>query len=192
MSPLGGATLIVVKPRKNAPVRLAREALESYAHKALAARPMSEGQMRTKLLAKAENPADVDPLLAKLREYGALNDQAFAAQFGALRKQNRSFGAQRVRQELRHRQIDPGLAQETVARLFAAEDERVLIDRFLARKFRGKNLAEWLADPKHFASAFRRLRTAGYSAAHSLAALQHHSKGAVTDLPDADFATDSE
>jgi regulatory protein len=171
-----------VTPRKKPAAKLPFADLERFAQRSLAARPLSEGQLRTKLRAKAENPADIEAILAKLREYGALDDRQFAAQFAASRMQNRGFGAERVRQELRQRQVGAELTEQTVNELFDSAGESARIEDFLARKFRGKNLAEWLREPKNFASAFRRLRTAGYSAAGSLAVLKRQGRNVGEDF----------
>jgi len=50
-----------------------------------------------------------------------------------------------------------------------------VIEQFLARKYRGKNLAELLAEEKHLASAYRRLRTAGFGAGNSIRVLKRYA-----------------
>ena len=48
----------------------------------------------------------------------------------------------------------------------------------MERKFRGKVLPEYLAEPKNLAAAFRRLRYAGFSSTASIQALRRHSEQA--------------
>ena len=58
---------------------------------------------------------------------------------------------------------------------YSGADETALIEQFLERKFRGKNLGTLLQEEKHLASAFRRLRTAGFSAGGSIKVLKHYA-----------------
>ena len=47
-----------------------------------------------------------------------------------------------------------------------------MIESFLARKYRGKDLGALLSEEKHLASAFRRLRAAGFSTGNSIRVLK--------------------
>lgn len=58
---------------------------------------------------------------------------------------------------------------------YSGADETALIEQFLQRKFRGKNLGALLQEDKHLASAFRRLRTAGFSAGGSIKVLKRYA-----------------
>jgi regulatory protein len=53
-----------------------------------------------------------------------------------------------------------------------------MIGKFLERKYRGKDLRELFREEKHVASAYRRLRTAGFSSANSLRVLKRHASQA--------------
>ena len=59
--------------------------------------------------------------------------------------------------------------------MFDPVDERALIDAFLRRKFRGVDLAQELKQPAKLASAYRKLRYAGFSGSNSVAALKRFS-----------------
>src|SRR6266478_1747061 len=58
---------------------------------------------------------------------------------------------------------------------FAETDELELIDAYLGRKFRGKDLPVWLSEEKNLASAFRRLRYAGFSSGNSIRVLKRYA-----------------
>ena len=62
--------------KKKAP--LSAEALWDFAIKALASRAYSTGELRSKLIGRAERPADAEQTIARLRDYGYLNDSRFA------------------------------------------------------------------------------------------------------------------
>lgn len=163
------------RPFRQAPKKLDATSLQNYANSALAARAMSSAELRRKLKAKAADPADIEPIVAKLAEYGAIDDQKFASTYAVYRKQNQSFGAQRVLRDLRTRNVAPEIAAQATSEAFAGTDEIQLIEEHLARKFRGKNLPEYLKEPKHVASAFRRLRTAGFSSSNSMKVLRRYA-----------------
>jgi regulatory protein len=164
-----------VKPRKTEKPKLDFEALKNYAFRTLTMRPLSTRELRTKLKAKAANESDIETIVASLHEYKALDDEQFAQNFGASRKENRGFGAGRVLRDLRLRQVAAPLAEKAVAQIYAGQDERELILNYLAKKYRGKDLKELLADPKKLNSVFRRLRTAGFSAGKSIDVLKNYS-----------------
>ena len=152
--------------------------MQSYAALLLAQRAMSSGELRQKLRLKALDPADIDPLIEQLTEYGVLNDARYAEAYASARKENQGFGQARVLNDLSKRRIPTALAKVAIATTFAGTDELVLNEDFLARKFRNKNLPEFLKETKNLASAFRRLRTAGYSSTNTLKVLRRYSEQA--------------
>ncbi len=160
------------------PKRLDQAALQGYAGMLLAQRMMSTGELRQKLRMRAEDPADIDPLIAQLTEYGALNDSRYAEAYANFRKENQGFGQARVSRDLYKKRIAPGVAKSAIAVTYSGSDEVTMIDDYLLRKFRGKNLPEFLAETKNMANAFRRLRNAGYSAGNSLKVLRRYSEAA--------------
>jgi regulatory protein len=67
------------------------------------------------------------------------------------------------------------VAREAVEAAYQGADEPAMILAFLERKFRGKDLGALLQDQKHLASAFRKLRGAGFSTANSIRALRKYA-----------------
>ncbi len=154
------------------PRRLDAEALYAYALRALGARAHASGELRMKLARRAEREEDVDAVLARLKERGYLNDRQFAESFSTWRLENEGFGKTRVIQDLRKRRVAPKLAEQAVSKVYAATDEPALIEEFLRRKFRGRALDEYLAEPKHLAAAYRRLRAAGFGSGNVIRVLK--------------------
>jgi lactate dehydrogenase-like 2-hydroxyacid dehydrogenase len=68
------------------------------------------------------------------------------------------------------------VAEKAVAQVYAEVDETALIEAFLRRKYRGKALDTFLAEPKNLASAYRRLRVAGFGSASSLRVLKRFAR----------------
>src|SRR5947209_16461483 len=123
--------------------RLSAEALWDFAVKTLAARAYSTGELRRKLIQKAERAADVDEAISRLRDYGYLNDRRFAESYAGSRLENQGLGRSRVLRDLRERKVSAGLAEGAVNRAYQGVDEMELIDNFIRRKFRPKtSLAE--------------------------------------------------
>jgi regulatory protein len=157
---------------------LDQEALIAYALKALAARAHSSGELREKLRRKAEKKADIDVVLVRMKELGYLNDRTFSERYASRRLESEGFGKMRVLRDLGQKRVAPAVARQAVERAFSGTEETALIEQFLARKYRRQPLAEVLAEEKGLASAYRKLRLAGFSSGASLSVLKRHSRQA--------------
>jgi regulatory protein len=156
---------------------LSAEALWEFAVKALSSRAYSTGELRSKLIARAERPADVEHTIARLRDYGYLNDTRFAENYAGVKLENHGLGRLRVLRDLRARKVSSGLAQTTVDLVYGKVDEMELIASFIHRKIKTKEpLPEALEDPKTLASAYRKLIRAGFSASNVIGALKRIAK----------------
>lgn len=157
------------------PKELEEPALFEYAIRTLASRGQSLGQVRDKLRRRAAHPGDIEGVLARLKDLGYLDDRRFAESFAAGRLQNEGLGKLRVLRELRQRRVAPALAEKVVGETYLSSDETALIGAWLERKYRGKDLTQWLKEPKNLASAFRRMRLAGFSPSLSIQELKRHA-----------------
>ncbi len=162
-------------PRQPKP--LDRDALMTYALRALAGRALSAGELREKLRRRAASPADVTPVVDKLKEAGYLDDSRFAQSYASARLENQGFGKMRVLRDLRQRRVAPGLAGRAVDEAFQNVDEVELVESFLRRKFRNQDLGALFADDSKLASAYRRLRQAGFTSGVSLRVLKRFARG---------------
>jgi regulatory protein len=160
------------------PQRFAGEQLFGYGLKLLSARGLSEAELRSKLQRRAADENDVEPAMRRLKEMGLLNDSRFAESFALARLENQGFGKSRVIADLAGRRIPRELAAKAVEETFRDTDETELIRQFLERKYRGKNLALLLKEEKHLASAYRKLRQAGFSSGVSIRVLKKYSEQA--------------
>jgi len=150
--------------------------LLNLALRALGGRAHSAGELREKLRRRAEQAADVDAVLAKLKEIGYLDDRRFAEAYAAARLESEGFGKARVLGDLRRHRVAPQLAQQVTDKAYQDTSETDLIESFLKRKYRGKRLGPFLAEPKNLAGAYRRLRYAGFSAGASIRVLKLYAK----------------
>lgn len=155
-----------------APRRLDEAGLWEYAVKALAGRAHSTGELREKLRRRALSPEDVDATLARLKDYGYLDDRAFAESYAAARLENQRFGRNRVLRDLRERRVGSTLAEGTVRKVYQNVDEEKLVEDYLRRRFR----APVLQDEKELAAAYRRLLRAGFSSGTVIRVLKRVAK----------------
>ena len=152
--------------------------LWEYALRVISVRALSAGEMRTRLRRRKAAPEIVESTMAKLREYGYLDDSTFAGAYASARKDNQGHGKERVLRDLRQRQVPSALAEAAVVETYADTDEVELIESYLNRKFRREKLGDYLKEPAHLSSAFRRLRYAGFSASNSIRVLKRFSERA--------------
>src|SRR6266478_4597524 len=97
---------------------LSAAALWEFAVKRLGARACSSAELHGKLLPRAEQAADVDEVISRLREYGYLNDRRFAENYAGARLENQGLGRSRVLRDLWQRKVGGGLAERTVNRVY--------------------------------------------------------------------------
>jgi regulatory protein len=147
------------------------EALYAYAIRLLSGRALSAGEVRQKLIPRATEGASVDMVIARLREYGFLDDKRFAEGFATARRDNQGLGAFRVARDLKKRRVAPALADEAVSQAYQGVDETTLIEQYLERRMRGKDFS----DERVAASAYRRLCTAGFSSGPIIRVLKRHT-----------------
>jgi regulatory protein len=157
------------------PKKLDAEGLWQYALRALGMRAHSVNELRQKLARRADSPAAVTETMDKLGDYGLTDDAKFSESLAAARLQNKGFGRFRVLNELRSKRVALSVAESAINIAYAGAEEGELIKKFLDRKYRGKDLATFLKDPKNTGSVYRRLRLAGFSSAGSLSALKAYS-----------------
>lgn len=155
---------------------LERDQLVTWALRALGGRAYSTGELREKLRTHAARLEDIEGVLAHLKEAGYLDDRRFAENYAAARLENQGFGKLRVLRDLRQRRVAGKLASDVADRTYDGKEELELVDQFLKRKYRGKQLGPFLADEKNLAAAFRRLRYAGFSAGASIRVLKRYSR----------------
>jgi regulatory protein len=154
---------------------LDREALMNYAARLLSGRAQSLSELRTRLKKKAATDEDVTDVLARLKEAKMIDDRQFAGSFARLRKENQGLGKTRVMRDLMARRVAPAVAKESVDAAYEGVDEVKMIEDFLARKFRGKDLGTMLKEERHLASVFRKLRGAGFSPGNSIRVLKRYA-----------------
>jgi regulatory protein len=136
--------------------------LFNYAVKALGRQMRTEAELRRLMKSRVEpderGEAAIVTVIARLREYGYLDDAAFAETYARLRQENEKLGVRRVRQDLQHKGVGSELIAETLEARYGQTSEEALARQHLERKHLLKPESE-----KETARIMRRLVAAGFS-----------------------------
>jgi regulatory protein len=127
----------------------ARERVFQRAGKLLAAKARSVEELRERLLeGRGATKATVEAVIARLLEYGYLDDAKFAHSFASLRVQQRPIGRQRLQRDLWLKKIDKQTADAALDQVFEATPEADLIDRAIAKRVRLRGRPKTRPDAK--------------------------------------------
>jgi regulatory protein len=116
-------------------------------------------------------------VVARLKEYGYLNDVDYAANYAKLRQENASFGKRRVKQDLAVKGVHAEVIATTLDSVYEGVNEEELARRNLERKGVKKP-----ANEKEAARVMRMLVRAGFSTGVIYAILKKW------DVPEAELA----
>jgi regulatory protein len=158
------------------PRQLDVEGLWQYGLRVLGMRGYAVAELRDKLARRAARAEDVATILARLKQYGYLDDRRYAENYAASRLANESLGRFRVVQDLRKRRVAPAVVEAVVGEVYSGSDEDRLAEEFLRRKLRKVDPVAYLAEPKHVASAYRKLRLAGFGYSPSLRVIKKFAR----------------
>lgn len=132
---------VVEKASRTVDPEKARERTFQRAVKLLAAKPRSVEELRERLLEKQwTNEAIVESVLAKLGEYGYLNDERFAFGYASYRVRQKPMGRQRLQRDLQLKKVDRETADEALRLVFEETPESDLIDRAIEKRTRLRGL----------------------------------------------------
>jgi regulatory protein len=125
------------KPKRPLDPERARARTMQRAVKLLAAKPRSVAELRARLLEKEwTDEAAVDEALAKLQEYGYLNDERFAFGYASYKVRQKPVGRQRLARDLQMKQVDRATTEQALALVFDETPEAELIDRAIEKRTR--------------------------------------------------------
>jgi len=129
--------------------------------KLLAAKPRSIAELRERLLEKEwTNEEAVEAALAKLSEYGYLDDERFAVGFASSRVRQKPIGRQRLARDLQTKKISRETAEEALDLVYAETPEEELIERAIEKRTRLRGRPTTRAEVK---SLFDHLLRLGFS-----------------------------
>ena len=106
------------------------------AAKLLSAKSRSVAELRELLQRQGASQADVEEVLARLTEYGYLNDKRFAVGYASAKVRQRPIGRQRLKRDLTLKKVSKETADEALDTVFAETPESELIDRAIEKRVR--------------------------------------------------------
>jgi regulatory protein len=114
-----------------------RHRIFQRAIKLLAARSRSVAELSELLLqTRGATKTVVDEVLARLREYGYLDDERFAIGYASLKLRQRPLGRQRLKRDLAMKKVDRTVIDGALDLLFAEVSEEEQIDRAIEKRTR--------------------------------------------------------
>jgi regulatory protein len=125
------------RPPRVADAEKARTRTMQRAVKLLAAKPRSIEELRERLLEKEwTDEASADYALAKLKEYGYLDDERFAFGFASYRVKQKPVGRQRLARDLKTRKVPKETADAALELVYQETPEEELIARAIEKRVR--------------------------------------------------------
>jgi len=105
--------------------------------KLLTIKPRSVAELRRRLLqGKNANKTVVETVIARLEEYGYLNDERFAFGYASLKVKQRPVGRRRLQRDLKLKQVSNNVAEEALELVYADTPEEQLIDAAIEKRIR--------------------------------------------------------
>ena len=126
----------------------------------LAARELSESQLRTRLKRRQIDDDDIEAAVSRLKADGTLNDRRVASAIARMESSIKHRGRARVMQKVRQAGIDEDTASQAVAAVFEEVDEDALLARAMEKRLRGNDPAA--LDDKGRARLVRGLAAQGF------------------------------
>ena len=156
-APLRGRIPDGVPPRSTQ--KLQSAALYEVAVELLAARSLTEAELRGRLSKRAASEQALNDTVARLQEAGYLSDQQAAESHAYRRRELEAVGPERAYVELRRRGVEEAVSRRAVESAYAEIDQLDLIERRLRRS---GNLDRLRGDPKGLLRLVRGLARAGF------------------------------
>lgn len=128
-----------VKPQRELSPAEKRERTMTRAVRLLTVRPRAVAELRQRLLEKEWTDAvTVAEVLAKLSEYGYLDDDKFARDYAAYQIRQKPAGRRRLQHELLRHRVEPETVETALNEVFEATPEESLLDEAIAKRLRLK------------------------------------------------------
>jgi regulatory protein len=118
------------------------------AAKLLAAKSRSVAELRERLLERCSSKDIVETVIARLREYGYLDDERYALTYASSKVRQQPVGRRRLEQSLAKRKVERSVADEALDQVFAATSEADLIDRAIEKRVRLRGQPKTRAEAK--------------------------------------------
>lgn len=116
--------------------------------KLLAAKPRSIEELRERLAERCSSKSVVETVIARLREYGYLDDERYALGYASSKLRQQPIGRRRLEMSLAKKKVDRTVADEALDQVFAETSEAELLDRALEKRVRLRGRPKTRAEAK--------------------------------------------
>ena len=139
-------------------VERSRERTMNRAVKLLAAKPRSVLELRERLLEKLwTNEEIVDRVIAKLKEYGYLDDEQYARDVAVSKLRQKPQGKRRLQQAMSQKKLDREIVEHAIRNAYEKHPEQELIDAAIDKRVRLKGIPRTREEEKKFYDHLMRL-----------------------------------
>lgn len=129
--------------------------------KLISVKSRSIEELRERLLQYSwANKVDVETVIARLKEYGYLDDERFAFSYATLKVKQRPLGRRRLERDLKFKKIDATVADQALELVYAETSEEELIERAIEKRIRLRGRPKTRLEAK---SLFDHLLRQGFS-----------------------------
>ena len=118
------------------------------AAKLLAAKARSVAELRERLSERCPDKAVVEIVIARLREYGYLDDARYAVSYASSKVRQSPLGRRRLEQSLAMKKVERSVAEEALDQVYAETPEDELIDRAIEKRVRLRGRPKTRAEAK--------------------------------------------
>jgi regulatory protein len=103
----------------------------------LTVKPRSVADLRERLLrGRQANETIVENVIARLREYGYLDDERFAFSYASLKVKEKPIGRRRLERDLKFKKVEGAVADEVLDLVYSETSEEELIQQAIERRIR--------------------------------------------------------
>ena len=116
--------------------------------KLLAAKPRSIAELRERLAERCSSKAVIETVIARLREYGYLDDERYALGYASSKVRQQPIGRRRLELSLARKKVDRAVADDALDQVFAETSEAELLDRAVEKRIRLRGRPKTRAEAK--------------------------------------------
>ena len=125
------------KAKKLSDVRDPQKATFERAIRLLTVKPRSIAELRERLLQSGQTDERiVETVIARLREYGYLDDERFAFSYASLKVKQKPMGRRRLERDLKLKKVTSGVAHEALDLVYEETSEEQLIEQAIEKRIR--------------------------------------------------------
>jgi regulatory protein len=125
------------KVQKSSDVADPQKATFERAIRLLTVKPRSVAELRERLLqSRQTNERIVETVIARLSEYGYLDDERFAFSYASLKVKQKPMGRRRLERDLKLKKVATGVADGALDLVYGETSEEQLIEQAIEKRIR--------------------------------------------------------